>query len=189
MIRRRALMTWLGVVSLGLWGGCTPKRVHLGELTKPARSAELDAYSVFVGTWDWTATMPTADGDKTWTGTAEWNWTLDKRCLYGHLSSKTTGTAFEADGIWTWHPTKKKYHWWIFNDWGYPQEGTATWDAKGRKWTMPYTSVGLDGTTSHGRYVLTVTDPNTIEWRMQEWADALHTIKKVEMTGGYTRRR
>ncbi len=53
---------------------------------------------------------------------------------------------------------------------------------------MDYKSVGLDGTTSYGRYHMTVVDDDTLDWRMEEWADGLHLVKKMEMKGTYKRK-
>ena len=54
---------------------------------------------------------------------------------------------------------------------------------------MDYKSVGLDGTTSYGRYIVTVKDNNTLDWNMTEWADPFHTITKMELEGVYKRRK
>jgi hypothetical protein len=169
--------------------GCSVKSVDFSTIPHPPRSPELDAYEVFIGTWDWEAEVVTEDGsgDK-WTGSAEWRWTLDKRTLHGLLSSKTADAEFDAAGVWSWHPKKKKYIWWMFNNWGYPQEGTARYDAGSQHWWMDYKAVGLDGTTSYGQYQMVVADENTLDWCMKEWADPLHLIKKIEMKGKYTRR-
>jgi len=53
---------------------------------------------------------------------------------------------------------------------------------------MPFTSVGLDGTTSYGLYTMQVVDDDTLDWTLIEWADGLHTIMKSEMRGTYKRR-
>ena len=52
---------------------------------------------------------------------------------------------------------------------------------------MNYTAIGLDGTTSYGRYDLEVVDNDTINWNSTEWADALRTVKKLDMKGTYKR--
>lgn len=170
--------------------GCAASKVDFAQIQRPPRAPELDAYNVFVGSWDWQAEMLNADGpDKNWSGTAEWTWTLDNRTLNGTMSAKSQNTKFETAGVWSWHPRSKKYIWWMFNNWGYPQEGTATYDAAAKHWRMNYRSVGLDGTKSYGRYEMTVVDDNTLDWRSDEWADPLHMVKKMEMTGTYKRRR
>lgn len=174
--------------------GCTARNVDFSDFAKPPRPEALNAYDVFVGKWDWKAEMENASAEyKDWRGTAEWKWTLDKRSLHGTMSASSGDMAFEAAGFWSWHPTRKKYIWWMFNDWGYPQEGTARYYKACEKcdgwWKMKYKSVGLDGTTSYGEHRLTVVDENTIQWSLTEWADVLHTIKKMAMTGTYTRRK
>jgi len=178
----------LAVVALFV-GGCAAPKVDFSTIQRPARAAELDAYDVFVGSWNWTAEIVNCDtADRKWSGTAEWHWTLDKRCLHGQISSKSGGgREFNAAGIWSWHPKARHYMWWMFNDWGFPQQGVAHYDAAARKWTMKYTGVGLDGTSSHGQYEMTVQDNNTLTWSMIEWADALHLVKKMEMNGTYQR--
>jgi len=185
--------TTIGTVLLGmaalLMQGCAAPNVNFAEIQRPARAPELDAYNDFVGSWNWEAEMVTAEGpgDK-WTGSAEWKWTLDDMTLHGLLSARTEDAEFDAAGVWSWHPKKRKYIWWMFNNWGYPQEGTAKYDAANKHWTMDYKAVGLDGTNSYGRYEMTVLDQNTLDWRVTEWADVLHMIKKMEMTGAYTRK-
>ncbi|MBI4716292.1 MAG: hypothetical protein HY763_00650 [Planctomycetes bacterium] len=171
--------------------GCAAPKVDFSQIKQPDRSAKLDAYDVFVGSWTWEADLANVEGEtgKKWKGTAEWRWTLDKRCLHGSITAESGKTKYETAGIWSWHPTKKRYMWWMFNNWGFPQEGTATYDEDGKCWCMPYTSVGLDGTTSHGCYVMKVKDHDTLDWCMTEWADSLHTVKKMEMTGTYKRKK
>ncbi len=185
----KVCITSLAMISFCMVG-CTPRTVDFSSIERPARAAEMDAYNVFVGNWNWDAKMTNAaDEDKDWSGTANWSWTLDNRCLHGVMSGASTNASWEAAGIWSWHPNNKRYIWWMFNDWGYPQQGTAKFDADTKTWRMPFTSIGLDGTKSHGEYVLVVTDNNTIDWSLNEWADGLHTIKKFELIGTYTRRK
>ena len=173
--------------------GCTARNVDFSQIKQPARAPELDAYNAFVGDWNWTAEVVNAEGaSKHWKGTASWQWTLDNRCLHGTMSSKTADAQFDTAGIWSWHPTRKKYIWWMFNNWGFPQAGTAKYcdNCPGCKgcWKMKYRSVGLDGTPSYGLYTMKVVDKDTLEWTMNEWVDAMHTIKKIEMVGTYKRK-
>jgi len=178
------------VAAAWLVTGCTAPKADFANIKQPARPAELDAYDVFVGSWTWDAEMLNADEpNKKWTGTAEWKWTLDKRSLNGSFVSQNQSTKFEAEGKWSWHPREKKYIWGMFNNWGYPQRGTAKYDAANKCWTMDYKSVGLDGTTSHGRYCICVTDNDTLDWCMTEWRYPFHIGKKVEMKGKYTRKK
>lgn len=171
-----------------LMQGCAAKKIDFANIQSPPRAAELDAYNVFIGSWDWNAEMVTSDGSgEKWTGTAKWEWTLDDRTLHGLLSAKSPNAEFDAAGVWSWHPKKKKYIWSMFNNWGYPQEGTAKYDSDKKQWTMDYKAVGLDGTTSYGRYQVTVVDENKLDWCAKEWADPLHLITKMEMKGAYTR--
>ena len=189
-IARKTFAVAVPLVALLAAGCAAPKTIDFCEIERPARPAELDAYDVFVGSWDWKAEMVNAvDADKEWTGTAEWKWLLDDRYLHGLMSAKCAHAEFQAAGVWSWHPKSKKYKWWMFNNWGYPQEGKAKYCAETKTWTMPYKSVGLDGTTSYGEYTMQVVDKDTLDWTMVEWADALRMIKKSEMTGVYTRRR
>ncbi len=185
---RRMYVVAAAVVALSLIG-CTAKNVDFSDVERPARAAEMEAYSAFVGSWDWEAEMVNAaPADKSWKGTAQWNWTLDKRCLHGVMSASSANAEFEAAGVWSWHPTRKKYIWWMFNNWGYPQQGVAKYDSDSETWRMTYKSIGLDGTSSYGLYEVKVVDENTMDWTMLEWADALHSIKKMEMTGTYKRK-
>ncbi len=168
--------------------GCAASKIDFAKIQRPARAAELDAYNAFVGTWTWEAEMTNAeDPDEKWTGTAEWHWTLDNRTLEGSLSARSQRAEFDAAGVWSWNPKSKKYIWWMFNNWGYPQQGTAAYDGAAKSWRMNYRSIGLDGTTSYGCYELTVVDNDTIDWCVQEWADMLHLVKKMEMKGVYKR--
>ena len=186
----RAVLIMGVVFTTWLLVGCGAPTVDFSTIQRPARAAELDAYDVFVGTWKWDAKVLNAKaGEEKWTGSAEWKWALDKYCLQGRLSARGAHAAFDAEGIWSWHPKAKRYTWWMFNNWGYPQDGTACYDAKAKLWRMPYKSVGLDGTYSYGLYTMQVKDNNTLDWTMTEWADALHLAKKIEMTGSYTRQK
>ena len=170
--------------------GCAAPKVDFAKIKQPSRAAELDVYNVFVGKWKWEAEMLNAEGpDRTWTGTAEWTWALDNRYLHGNMEAKSANAKFTAEGIWSWHPTKKRYLWWMFNNWGYPQEGSASYDATRKLWTMDFVSVGLDGTKSYGRYRMTVVDADTLTWTLDEWADMVHSIAKVRMTGTYKRQK
>ena len=180
-----ALVALLAVASAS---GCAAPKVDFAGIERPARAAEMDAYKTFVGDWNWEAEVLNADepGNR-WTGEAHWKWILEERCLHGMMSAKSAHAAFEAAGVWSWHPQAKKYIWWMFNNWGYPQQGTATYCEKSKTWVMNYTSVGLDGTTSYGCYRMTVAGPDKLEWDMVEWADAMRLFKKLEMKGTYTR--
>ncbi len=170
--------------------GCSAKTVDFSSLQRPERAAELAAFDMFVGNWTWEfQTLNADEKNKSWSGTAKWEWTLDKRCLHGLMSAKSADSQFETAGIWTWHPKSKEYIWWMFNNWGYPQQGSACYDADKGAWTMSYSSVGLDGTTSYGEYRMTEVDADTLRWEMTEWADLLRMIKKVEMRGTYKRAR
>ena len=185
----RSVLVVAMAVAVEFAAGCVTAEVRFSEIERPARSAELDAYDVFVGSWEWNAEMVYPESsDTAWTGTADWSWTLDKRCLKGHMSAKSAQAEFESDGIWTRHPRSGKYIWSMFNNWGCPQRGTAKYDEEANSWRMGYKSVGLDGTTSYGRYTMTVVDDNTLDWLMVEWVDPLHTIKKIELQGTYKRK-
>ncbi len=190
MMKARRLGILLAPLAMATAWGCAAPNVDFSTMKQPARAAELDAYNLFVGDWDWKAEVVNTEGaSKQWSGSATWAWTLDSRCLHGVMSSKSAEAAFNAAGVWSWHPAKKQYIWWMFNNWGYPQEGTATYDKSAKKWTMDYTSVGLDGTASTGCYTMQVTDKNTLDWRMTEWTDALHTVMKLDMKGKYIRKK
>lgn len=190
-MRKSGLTSVMALSALG-WAlcGCGAPNVDFSSVQRPSRAPELDAYNVFVGEWDWEAQMLNAasDADRSWTGSARWEWTLDQRCLHGMMSAKSARTNFDAAGVWSRHPKTGKYIWSMFNNWGYPQEGTANYDAGSRTWTMNYTSVGLDGTASYGRYVMKVVDDRTLDWSSTEWADALHMVKKMEMKGTYRKK-
>ncbi len=178
----------LVIISGGL--GCTAKNVDLSTMQRPARAPALDAFDVFVGDWTWEAEMVNAaSDDKSWTGTSSWSWTLDKRCLLGKMSAKCKSASFSSEGIWSWHPKKHQYIWWMFNDWGYPQQGRAKFNEACNCWCMDYESVGLDGTNSFGRYIVTIKDNDTLDWNMTEWADPFHTVTKMELKGTYKRRK
>ncbi len=185
----RTLAAFLVPAVVLMSSGCAASKVNFADIQRPPRASELSAYDVFIGQWNWEAEMLNAEeADKNWTGTAEWKWTLDGRTLNGSMSAQSGQTQFETAGVWSWHPKTKKYIWWMFNNWGYPQQGTARYDADAKCWRMDYKSVGLDGTTSYGRYHMTVLDKDTLDWRMEEWADGLHLVKKMDMKGTYKRK-
>ena len=176
------------LVAAMLLPGCAAPTIDFTTIEQPPRAEELSAYDVFVGKWIWQAEVVNAEGpDKNWTGTAQWRWTLNDRTLHGLMSAKSANTGFDAAGVWSWNPQSKKYIWWMFNNWGYPQQGTANYCDESKTWTMTFTSVGLDGTTSYGCYQIKVLDNNTLEWTLDEWADLFHMFKKLEMKGTYRR--
>jgi hypothetical protein len=189
----REVLSYAVSVLVVVLAGCEAQDVSFARLGPPARSAELSAYEDFVGSWEWEAYLLDKEGKakgEAWEGTAEWKWTLDQRCLHGQMMVKGPDIEFEAEGIWSWHPKNKKYIWWMFNNWGYPQQGTAKYDAERKFWKMPYTSVGLDGTTSYGEYTMTVENRDTLKWTMIEWGDMTRMlVKKMAMEGTYTRKR
>ncbi|MCZ6700001.1 MAG: hypothetical protein O7D94_13805 [Planctomycetota bacterium] len=183
MLRRFAALT----VGIGLVG-CQAPQVDFSTIKQPPRATELDAYEVFVGKWTWEAEALNADEkNKSWTGTAEWMWILDKRCLQGKISARSADLSYDASGNWSRDPRSGKYIWSMDNNWGYPQKGTASYDSESKTWTMPFNSVGLDGTTSHGKYVMKVTDNDTLDWHLTESVDMLGMFKKLEMKGTYKR--
>lgn len=189
MSRSQVFSLPAAVLAGAIASGCSAPKVDFSKIQRPEKASQMDAFDVFVGQWDWQAEVVNAEGpDRQWTGQAEWNWTLDGRCLAGSLLARSANASFEAAGVWSWHPARKKYIWWMFNDWGYPQEGTADYNDRSKTWKMCYESVGLDGTKSYGVYEMQVVNRDLLRWSMEEWADALHAIKKIEMTGTYTRR-
>ncbi len=186
MSRRAIAVVFVGV-ALGL-SACSAPTIDLSTVKRPDRSPELDAYDMFVGSWTWEATLVNAEGEgRDWNGTARWRWSLDNRCLQGDLHLKGADAEYDAIGMWSWHPKKHRYFWSMFNDWEYPQQGTASYDEASKTWEMNYKSVGLDGTTSYGRHVITVVDQNTLDWHNQEWVDPMHLFPKVEWKGVYKR--
>ncbi len=188
MNTRRSILAIVTAVTAGMLVGCAASNVDLASVKRPDRAPELDAYQTFVGSWTWQAeTIVPEDSDTKWSGTAEWEWELDKRCLEGEIFSKSDKAEFKATGIWSWHPTRKKYMWWMFNDWGFPQQGTASYCSESKSWRMDYKSVGLDGTASTGRYEMKVVDDDTLEWTMIEWSP-FHLVKKLELKGTYKRK-
>ena len=170
--------------------GCGPANVNFSQMEKPAPSPELRNFEPFVGDWTWEAQRIPAEGDPMkWSGTAHWEWALGGTYLKGEMTSSGEGQSFSSEGYWGWHPKRKTYVWWLLNDWGYPQEGTATFDADEKLWTMDFQGVGLDGTTCYGTYTVHVLDENTLEWTLDEWADPTRfAIKKLQMTGAYRRK-
>ncbi|UCE59409.1 MAG: hypothetical protein JSU63_18445, partial [Phycisphaerales bacterium] len=170
MNTRRSMLAIVTVVAAGMLVGCAASNVDFASVKRPDRASELDAYEAFVGSWTWEAeTIVPEDSTTKWSGTAEWEWALDKRCLKGKIFSKSEHAEFSAKGIWSWHPTRKKYMWWMFNDWGFPQEGTATYCPISKSWRMDYKSVGLDGSASTGRYEMKVVDSDTLVWCLFVW--------------------
>lgn len=184
-LRRRSTLAVLVAFTVG---GCGPKTVDMSQIHKPPRPAALDAYNVFVGSWNWQAEMLNADAaHRSWTGTAEWQWALDNRGLHGHLMASSGDLSFESAGLWTVKAGTDKYVWWMFNNWGYMQHGKAHYEPNCRCWTMPFKSTGLDGTPSEGEYKITVVDNNTMTWELHEWS-TLKLAKKIDMKGTYTRK-
>ncbi len=187
MVTGRIIGSWALPVAAMMLPACTVRNVDFSKMQRPGRPAQLDAYGDFVGSWTWTARVLNGGGE--WSGTATWDWILDQRCLQGRITARSGKTEFDSSGIWSWNPRTSDYEWWMFNSWGYPQAGTATYDPAKKRWVMKYRSTGLDGTRSVGKYEMTFVDKDTLDWRMVEWADPLHLIKKTEMTGTYKRKR
>lgn len=183
----RTIAVTLSVTFALLVTGCTSPAVDFAAIQKPAAPEQMSHFRDFVGTWTWEAERITEGEPEKWTGTAKWDWVLGGTYLHGDMSSVGPNQSFSSSGYWGWHPKKKTYVWWMLNDWGYPQEGTAKYDPASKEWTMTYVGVGLDGTTSYGRYTMKVVDDNTLDWTMTEWADWCRCFKKVEMTGSYKR--
>jgi hypothetical protein len=102
--------------------------------------------------------------------------------------SQNQSTKFEAEKGVGWHPREKSTFGNV-QQLGLSAARHARYDADDHCWTMDYQSVGLDGTTSHGRYTVHVVDSNTMDWSMTEWRFPFHIGKKVEMTGKYTRKK
>ena len=177
------------LLPLALIVGCASPKVDFAKIQRPARAAELDAFSVFVGNWNWEADVvsPAEEQDKHWTGSAQWDWTLDQTALHGRLSAKCARAEFESEGLWGRNPKTRKYEWSMFNNWGYPQDGTAHYDAASKTWTMSYNSIGLDGTASRGMYEMRVVDDNTLDWHLHE-KDSMGMVTKLEMKGTYRRK-
>ena len=185
---RRTIVTLCIVSALALTGCMSPK-AGFAEIQKPATPTQMSDFKDFIGSWTWEAQLSTGEGEpEEWTGSATWDWVLGGTYLHGELTSTGPHQSFASSGYWGWHPTRRTYVWWMLNDWGYPQEGTAAYNAAEKQWTMNYHGVGLDGTTSHGRYTMKVVDQDTLEWTMTEWADLCRLFKKIEMTGTYKRR-
>ena len=184
---RHRMMQFAGAACLIL-PACSVQSIDVATLRQPDLSAKMQAFEPFVGSWTWEAEMKNAaEPNRHWTGTAEWGWDLDGRILRGTMESKTTDAQFKSSGVWSWHPTRKKYVWWMFNNWGYPQSGTANRKRCGCCWEMKYKSVGLDGSPSYGRYIMQVEGRDALRWSAVEWADPLHLVKKMEMSGTYKR--
>ncbi len=179
----------LCATSILLLTGCMSLQVDLAQIQKPRPAPELAPLGDFVGSWNWEAERVGPGGKvEKWTGTAKWDWVLGGTYLHGDLTTKGPAHSFASSGYWGWHPQKRTYVWWMLNDWGYPQEGTAKYDDAKKLWTMDYQGLGLDGTTSYGRYAMQVKDKNTLEWTMVEGVDLLRNIKKIEMKGSYKRK-
>lgn len=195
--RRRGLMPcarrWLLVVLaaplLGIAFGCATNPPHGSYSVRPPRSEEVESLGYFVGSWDWFVEGQLDGAAAQWSGSAEWDWTLDRRCLQGRIAGRSGNLSVEMAGVWTWHPTERRYMWWLFNDWGFPQEGTAALDAASRRWTFDYVGVGTDGQSTFGRYTVVAEDANTFSWRMDEWADALRLSRRAELAGTFHRQR
>jgi len=182
-------MTMASILVLSVDTGCSEQSVDFSRIQAPSRAAELNAYEVFVGEWDWEATVDRADvGSRDWTGNATWQWTLDDRVLHGEMTLRCDDAEFDAEGMWSWHPNERDYIWSMYNNWGYPQRGEAEYDDDEGTWTMEYSGVGLDGTSGYGVYRIDVSDRDMLKYEWTEWADALHMVEKIHVRGSYTRR-
>jgi hypothetical protein len=190
-MKHRAIMCYCALVTVIVFAaGCSAPTINFADIQRPDRPSELDHFDVFVGSWVWEAELMNAEGEaRNWNGTASWRWTLDDRCLHGLLSAKSTEAQYDAAGVWTFHPKKKRYEWTMYNNWGYPQHGKAKYDADTKTWKMTYRSTGLDGGGSYGLHELQIVSDDELKWHNEEWADGLHMFKKFDMQGVFKRKR
>ena len=124
MTRWQMIAAGLAGLAFAPWCGCATmepggEATDLGSLVRPERAAEMDAFDVFVGAWDFKAEMMEVEGpNRMWTGLAEWKYSLDGRCLIGAMSLSNPQTQYQSEGHWTWNPGKQRYEFAIYNDWG-----------------------------------------------------------------------
>jgi hypothetical protein len=189
-MKHRAMICYCALMTAVVFAaGCSAPTIDFADIQRPDRPAELDHFNVFVGSWVWEAELMNAEGEaRNWSGTAEWGWILDDRCLHGLLSAKSTEAQYDSAGVWTFHPKKKRYEWTMYNNWGYPQHGKAKYDTDTKTWMMTYSSTGLDGRKSYGRHKLQIVSDDEVKWCNEEWADPLHMFKKFDMQGVFKRK-
>lgn len=168
--------------------GCVPKMtVEMIRDHKAERPPELDALQAFHGQWKSTGEarfhgmenpLPT-----TGTSTALWEadgWYLVERSNFTMGEDVSEG---QGIGVWTYDPKIKKYRNWWFDSMGSNGDGTSTYDAETKTWTMHATSHSADG-SSTGKGTIKLIDENTMEWT---WTEYVGLTKFMEIKGTSTR--
>jgi hypothetical protein len=156
--------------------GCQAPKADLDELMKPPpRPVELDQLEMLVGTWEGAGEMKVAGADEVMTshGVETTAWEGDKWLLVSRFdySLGEQGKAIGV-GIWTWDPKAKKYRLWAFDNYGYCETGTATYDEDSRTWRLKTKSRNPGTGESYvGEGTLTMPDDDTQEWEFTYWDD------------------
>lgn len=187
MIRIRFANACVAALLVAVLVGCQAPKIDLDEMMKaPPRPAELDQLEMLVGTWEVTAEMKVEGSGEVMTGRGveTISWDADKWLLVDRFEytlgdeGKVTGLA-----IWTWDAKAKKYRLWAFDNYGYYETGTATYDEDSRTWRFK-TKSRNPGTGENyvGEGALTMVDCDTQEWNMTYW-DGWKLMKAFEIEG------
>jgi hypothetical protein len=187
MSRSRIIGAGLAAVVAAMLIGCQQPQVDMAEMVKaPPRPAELDRLDMLVGAWEGTAEMKVVGSDEVVTskGVETISWDADKWVLLSHFQY-AMGDDEEMKGleIWTWDAKAGKYRIWSFDNSGYCESGTATYDEETRTWHFKGKSRStVTGESFVGKGSAQMVDDNTQEWNYTIW-DGWKLRKLMEFKG------
>ncbi|HUU99207.1 MAG TPA: hypothetical protein VM487_26030 [Phycisphaerae bacterium] len=185
MSRSRIIGAGLAAVLAAMLIGCQQQQVDMAEMMKP-RPAELDQLEMLVGTWEGTAETKVAGSDEVMTGEGveTYSWDADKWLLVNHFEYKT-GDEGEMRGlaIWTWNAKAEKYRIWSFDNGGYCESRSATYDQETKTWHFKGKSRNtVSGEKFVGKGSSQMVDSDTQEWNYTVW-DGWKLRKLMEFKG------
>jgi hypothetical protein len=187
MVKTTASTLCLATMMLATLVGCQQPKTDLSEMMKPPeRPAELDRLEMFVGTWKGVAEMSVPGSDEVMTskGVETMGWDADKWLLVSHFEYGAEGESpTRGVAIWTWDPRAGKYRVWTFDNHGYCEEGSATYDEDTGIWRFKTKSRSqVTGREFSGEGKLKMADDSTMDWDWTVW-DGWKLRKLFEMKG------
>lgn len=174
----------LGLCAAGaLVSGCASSKMNMEEMMQaPSRPAELDALNAFTGTWSasWECTMEGMPEPMKGTGMSVVAWECDKWVMLERFTGSMGEDKFQGIGMWSYDPKSGKYQMRWMDSFGGVGDGTATYDAATRTWTMKGKGSGMQDSVMEG--TMRFVDDNTMEWTHTEW-NSWKTKKTMSMKG------
>jgi len=183
---RILILVLAGIAALVLTG-CASAGGQVGE-----RPAELDRLDAWIGEWESTGEVLPAGSDKPIKskGRESLSWECGKRFVLERMNWEVEGSPTEeALAVRTWDAKGRVYRSWYFDNQGMVGHSRMTYDEASQTWTGK--TKGHDPTSGEptaGTITIRQVDPDTLEWRFEEY-DRLMLSKRVEMRGTSRRRR